>query len=687
MLVILAAAAAAAAPPSAEPPLPPTAAGVEVVARRPVVGDLQQGVQAYRSEFFTEVRPGTAFDMIQWLPGFTFEDVRDLRGLAGAAGNVLIDGQPPTSKNDTLATVLRRIPAAQVERVDVIVGGAPGIDMRGRSVIANVVLKKTGAPHGSITASTQIYKGGRLAPEIQATTSRKSGDRSFEASATLARRRLQGTGPGTGTLVRRDPSGAILFEADSRIAGVALFGSGSGAYEFPWAGGKLRINASAIYQDVDADERAQDRGAPALYSIVVGDRFRQGELGLRYQRDFGRTSLETQALQRLNGHRQEGDTLRPPVQTRLEESDALSESVLRSTLRFRRDDRWLFEASAEGAYNRLDTESTFFNGGVLTPLPAEDVLVSERRGELGLLATWKPGKTFNATAALKLETSHLEAAGDLSLQRDLTYLKPRLLLAWSPDDRTQIRLRGEHEVSQIRFQDFAAAFDAGTGIVRAGNPDLKPRRAWVAEATLERQFWTGASVVLTLRRSALRDVVDWRALPDFGNAIAVGNIGDGHSTEAVATVTLPLKRLGLDGVNLKGAVTLRESEVTDPTTGQKRRLSGTGAMNADVHFSHDIPRWKLTWGLDATYFGAGSEFRPTSIQRVGANLRVSAFAEYRLRGDLNLRAEVFNLNDERTPWVVETFGGPRSQAPLRYVEIRRLGDGPYLFLRVRKTVN
>jgi len=29
----------------------------------PLVGNLQQGVQAYRQEFFTPVRPGTAMDM------------------------------------------------------------------------------------------------------------------------------------------------------------------------------------------------------------------------------------------------------------------------------------------------------------------------------------------------------------------------------------------------------------------------------------------------------------------------------------------------------------------------------------------------------------------------------------------------------------------------------------------------
>jgi hypothetical protein len=57
-----------------------------------------------------------------------------VRGFEGAAGDVLIDGELPTSKSDDLESVLRRIPASQVARIDLIRGGAPGIDMHGKVV-------------------------------------------------------------------------------------------------------------------------------------------------------------------------------------------------------------------------------------------------------------------------------------------------------------------------------------------------------------------------------------------------------------------------------------------------------------------------------------------------------------------------------------------------------------------------
>jgi hypothetical protein len=680
---ILAAAALAAAP-QAPPPEPQTMEQIEVVTRAPVVGDLQQGVQAYRSEFFTSVRPGTAFDMVQWLPGFTFEDTRDVRGLGGAVGNVLIDGQPPTNKNDTLATVLRRIPASQVDRVDIIVGGAPGIDMRGRTVIANVVLKKTTAAKGALSAASQAYQDGRLAPEVQANISRTNELTALEASFSAARRRIQGIGPGVGTLVRRDPFGAVAFDADSVIDGHVNEVAGSGGYQFPLAGGKLRINGSGRYVGVQADEEATVVGSRSIYSILTGETFHRGEVGVRYERPLGRAGLEVQALERIVARDQQLETRRPPVFTSIDTSETLRESVARGALRFKRDERLSFEGSAEMALNRQDVEAEFRSNGQIVRVPAEDVQIREERGEIGALAAWKPSAKFSLTAGAKVETSTLAATGDIDLTRELTYFKPRVVSSWSPDAKTQVRLRAEREVDQIGFNNFVASVDVGTGQVRAGNPDLRPRRAWVLEAAVERQFWTGASLVVTARRLAIRDVVDRLLLADYGDAQSVGNIGDGEHTDLSATVTLPMKRWGLDGVNLKATLNRRWSEVTDPTTGEPRRLSGQSPYTGELRFSHDIPDWKVTWGVDALYADALTAFHPRSIESIGPWVRVSAFVEYRLRPDLNLRVEGFNLNDPRPTWNVTTYAGRRDIAPELYSERRRLGFGPYLFVRLRK---
>ena len=101
-----------------------------------------QDISSYPASFFEGQQVANAYEMLGRAPGFTLDLGDDVRGFEGAAGNVLVDGQRPTSKTDTLDQILTRIPVGQIERIDIIRGGAPGIDMQGNGVVANVILKK-----------------------------------------------------------------------------------------------------------------------------------------------------------------------------------------------------------------------------------------------------------------------------------------------------------------------------------------------------------------------------------------------------------------------------------------------------------------------------------------------------------------------------------------------------------------
>ncbi len=62
--------------------------------------------------------------MIVRLPGFRLDGGDSARGFAGTAGNVLINGERPTTKSENLEGILKRISATAVERVELIRGGA-----------------------------------------------------------------------------------------------------------------------------------------------------------------------------------------------------------------------------------------------------------------------------------------------------------------------------------------------------------------------------------------------------------------------------------------------------------------------------------------------------------------------------------------------------------------------------------
>ena len=73
------------------------------------------------------------------------------RGLAGALGNVLVDGRRPSAKDQTLEDILGRIPAAQVQHIEMLRGAEAASDPSGHAILLNVVRTPfTGQGFGSL---------------------------------------------------------------------------------------------------------------------------------------------------------------------------------------------------------------------------------------------------------------------------------------------------------------------------------------------------------------------------------------------------------------------------------------------------------------------------------------------------------------------------------------------------------
>src|SRR5690349_3648160 len=84
------------------------------------------GLTVFAPEAFSDAQPANALDMVRRVPGFQIvEGDEDVRGYSGAISNVRIDGEAP-SKREDLGDLLGRIPASDVERIELIRGGAPG---------------------------------------------------------------------------------------------------------------------------------------------------------------------------------------------------------------------------------------------------------------------------------------------------------------------------------------------------------------------------------------------------------------------------------------------------------------------------------------------------------------------------------------------------------------------------------
>ena len=658
-----------------------------VAAAAPQTPQAGASVVSYPASFFVSMQPNTALDMISRLPGFAFDAGAQVRGFSGAAGNVLIDGGRPTSKDDDLGSILQRIPATQVDHIDLIRGGAPGIDMQGRTVLANVVRKTGSGLSGVAAVADNAYPDGRQTPALRLEFTSKHEGRTLEGG--LLANLFVDDGAGNGERVRTDADGNVLVRSHllARAGGFAI--NLTSAYETPLWGGKFRVNVLAHmqnYKDNEDDHLTTPVGLELL-------RFRQdvanGELGVHFDKALtSKLQLEALAIQRVRRQHIPSHFLSAGEEDLFEETDTSGESIARGILRYTESPALSFEGALEGDFNIQGSDSALAVDHAPVPLPAAHVTVSEKRGEAAGTVTWKPDKRLTVEAGLRTEASQIGSSGDVVLTRTLVFPKPRLLVTLSPDADDQLRLRAEREVGQLDFSSFVASSSLGTtsgsGGVVAGNPDLAPQQDWVLEAAYERHF-KGIVGVLTYRHYFIQDAID-RA-PIFspsGVFDAPGNIGSGREDDLDANITLPFDLIGLKGAQLKAQGTYRLTRVTDPTTGRERSFTGLHRFDYQAHFTQDLPRWKATWGLDLFSRWTQPTYRFSEIDVNKLKTWLAAWIDFRPRPDLSVKFELDNIGGRGFERLLYVYGGPRNSSGLAYVDDRRQEFPQSLYVRVRK---
>ncbi|WP_269515631.1 TonB-dependent receptor plug domain-containing protein [Brevundimonas subvibrioides] len=650
------------------------------------VGDTPpQGVLIFTPDFFASSGPNTALDMIGRLPGFGLDSGdNDTRGFAGAAGNVLIDGDRPATKSEDLDAILRRISADSVERIELIRGGAPGIDMQGRAVIANVVLKRTVQIERVIEVNSYLYPDGYLGPLLKGSWSRREGDDQLEASFSAGADRTGQTA--TGYRRRFDAAGALTQDADLDLWDRYRSVEGTVAWQARVSGGKLRINALGNWFDMASSIDTHILSGFGSDELSTGDySSANGEVGANWSRPLGeRAEIELIGLQTYETEDSLSGSRTASGGADFGSDSTSGESIARAVLRFRPNDRWAWEGGGEAAYNFLDSTTTYAENGVPVPLPSASVRVEELRGEAFGQATWRPRASLTVEAALRVEVSEIRQSGDSDRSRTFVYPKPRVQLTWTPIPDHQIRLRLEREVGQLDFEDFVASADVDLNQVEGGNPELEPEKSWVVEGVYERRFWGEGVLTLTASHRKWEDIVD--VIPLVGGFEAVGNVGTGTSDFQQVQLALPLDRFGLANARFHARYSWNQSSVIDPLTGEARRFSSQLANGCGVSFDQDLRGGRWSYGghhgcnLDDSF-----QYRIREVRRLETDPDLTFFVQWKPRPELTLRFDAGNASDlerRRTRFV---YSGPRNSSPLAFREDRGTRQGPFVFLQARRT--
>ena len=611
----------------------------------------------YQAAYFGQFAPRTAFDIVQHVPGFQLDlgstqsatGSVDVRGFAGTAGNVVINGSRPSSKAETLDATLKRIPSQQVVRVELSPGDLFGSDYAGKSQVLNIILSQAAGFDADVTSSATRRFTGYIQPNLSGSAIVRRGPSTLNLSAALGRNKQYEEG----TDILEDPSTADLLEfrrkhnvyenRDPYIAvGYSLEHGSNDAYRInfrwqpstfdlfqrnlvtPTVGPQHDDNLYQNYKDPVLElggDATRPLAGGAIKFVALATRRKRDDVDL----SLVRNGLIENGATVVGGFHQTVQAQRNETLGRL--------SWTRSNLL-----GFSFEAGAEGAYNTLDDHVTLFGfdgQGQEVPidLPISDATVREKRAEIYVNAGKILSSSLRVDAGINFEFSHLTVSGDATEDRKLKFLKPNLTVDWKVGGGWHTLLSVRRTVAQLDFYDFISVADLSAQRVNGGNAGLEPQRAWELRASIDHPLLGDGLFKLDLGHDQVSLLQDRILICDPDHPLecfdAPGNIGTGRRDFAQLTLDLPLSNLWM-GLRIKAGGTIQRTRVDDPIDGRPRKWSGffpAWQWNADVR--RDSGKWSYGFSVSdnqrftfyrtdefdtnfngAAYWTAFVEFRP-----------------------------------------------------------------------------
>ncbi len=682
----------------------------------------QPGGNVFDADYFAQYSPTTAQDMVRQLPGFSIDSGDSVRGFGGAAGNVLINGQRPATK-ESIEDILSRIPASNVERIEIVTSASGELDMRGQTKVANVIVNTSAAGREPINWRLFLrhHQGGVITAQAESNTSVAVFGGDLALSITAGQGFLAGPGSGFRDLGARDffdgtgvqfESHQSLFHNEKIIVEPAFQFS----RRFDW--GALRLNGK--YEgccgtgDSFVTVRAPDANGPIarFEATESDDDTASWTFGGDVERSLG--SGASAKLIFLNDREEEtasdlfeyynaDETFDRSVLVDTDESSG--ESILRGQAQWKLGQNHSVGVALEGAYNFLDSTRTVTldTGADVTP-PGSDTIVEEFRGELEISDIWTISPTLTLEPIVKLEVSRIRQEVRITPttsfveERDFTYPKPGVSATWRPEEGRQVRLSLQREVAQLNFSDFVSTLEVNNDFVTSGNTNLEPAKTWALSGQYETSFWGDGVVTLRASYDWVEDVQDLVCIvpvtagpPDPTPCIqrldsfdGPGNIGDGTEWSAGVNVSLPLERLGISGGRLTFDYVNGQSSVTDPVTGATRRFTNNfGTRDFEIEFRQDLPAQQFSYGftIGEDYGATAYRLRETfRRERTGTTLDI--FVETTRLLGLNLRVGYGDVLDAEYQSKRVVYDAPRSSGVPILFQNGYGRNGPLVYLRI-----
>ena len=681
---------------------------------------VDESTVVYEAGFFTQYSPVSVNDMIDRIPGISLalngnrNNRGNSRGLGSGKGEILINGQRTTGKNNEGRSQLSRIAADQVDYIEIIRGTSDDMDIRGGGQVVNVVLLDAQS-RSSISAELNMDRlhDGTVDPGAKLSYTGQNGAFNYlfhiEAEPRYENRFTNEFSV--------DPDGELLEtrSQDNLRNQTEYETSFNLGYQFE----KSMVQFNGLFAEnnppTDITRTINDYTTGTLITTKEHEneiRERNNwEIGGDYEYSFDSGS-KYRFLFIVNDRDFTYTRDRFDVFADSEEKDLFlfsagrdRERIGRTSYTFDLGSNQGMEIGFEGAQTIRDSDlrlglpgtgiTSVAHGG-LVPQSVNNAssTVEEVRFENFAIHNWQINARMSLESSLIYETSTITQAGDVTNERDFSFVRPKLDYRFDITQSLQLRTTIEKTVSQLSFYDFSASTDNSDDDqnTQAGNPEIAQEQAWNYEMNLEYRLPNSIGVLNTeLYYRDLTDVIDRIDVSPSATDLqsARGNIGDGKRYGANFDASTRLGYLGVPNALLTLGLSLQDSQVTDPFLGTQRRLRRNGRWFGRANFRHDITEYNFSYGFSYFNFARdGSGLTQIDINDTETDIGeygLNFFAEKQAFNGVTFRFDIQNANNQIRCRERVRFVGTTAAGIVEEVEDSCNGTGVKYALKIRQT--
>ncbi len=716
---------------------------VQTASAQENVGD--ESTVRYPASYFSEWAPVTAQDMLDRIPGLdprsmgsSFSGGISSRapsppggstgGPSGAGGGgrgfgggsrtteILINGKRTAGKNNSTGSQLSRITSGQVDRIEIIRGTSGELDVRGSGQVINVVLNEEFSEASlQYDLTAEHAHDNTIKPNAEVSYSGQTGGLNFQASVRAFDPYIYNVRRERSVLGDFSPNDRI-FEVSTRdpegFSGTANFDyeinpNSSARLNAAWMDGTSTTDIERTTTDLKVSpnlDTSQSETGPGLWKNweIGGDYEFNTDGGSRWKvlfisnSDTRATTLERYDV--LSDFSNEKNRF-------LDSWIETKERIVRGSYTFDIFRSQDIEIGAERAQTILDsklalgisaatgTPSPLVGGLVPMPVNNANSSVEEMRYEPFIIHNWIFNSRSSLETSVLYEDSQITQQGDVSTQRDFSFVKPKLDFRYDLTPQLQLRATIEKIVEQLTFNDFVAATDEQDedSNVQAGNANLRQEWYWNYEINSEYRLPNDIGVV-----SGRLYYEDWHdkiermdvTVDESNLQSANGNIGDGEKYGINLSASIRMRMIDMPNLLITVVTNVEDSKIIDPILGVERRMMNSWRGRTNYAFRHDLPNLRLNYGMNVqdSFDGGRLRYDIDDIEYGRGDPFWGAFVEWISPQNITFRLEAQRII-EKAEMCRERrrFVGRISSGIIEEIEDQCNRSGPAITLRVTGT--